>query len=241
MKVHAQWLRVLHRWLGLVIGLQLVLWTVSGVAMALLPMDRVAGGDVRDPRPVQRIAADRWAEVQAQLGPAPIRSIVLRPLLGRHVYEVTTQSGTRLFDSATGQLVPVDSALARQVAAEAYAGTGTVKSVEPLRELTLAVREHQLPIWRVDFADRDNSSFYVSGTTAALLERRNDSWRLWDVFWMLHNMDYVNRTSFNHPLIIVVGFAAVWLAVTGLWLLLRTGWRSDFKALRRRKLGSPPA
>jgi hypothetical protein len=66
-----------------------------------------------------------------------------------------------------------------------------------------------------------------------LLERRNDTWRLRDFFWMLHNMDYVNRTSFNHPLIIVVGFAAVWLAITGLWLLFRTGWRSDFKARRR--------
>jgi hypothetical protein len=50
---------------------------------------------------------------------------------------------------------------------------------------------------------------------------------------MLHSMDYVNRTDFNHPLIIAVGFAAVWLAITGLWLLFRTGWRSDFRKLKR--------
>ncbi len=47
------------------------------------------------------------------------------------------------------------------------------------------------------------------------------------------NMDYANRTSFNHPLIIMVGFAMTWLAVTGFWLLFRTMWRHDFRLLRR--------
>ena len=94
-------------------------------------------------------------------------------------------------------------------------------------------REHELPIWRVDFRDDANSSYYVSGSTGAILERRNDSWRWWDFFWMLHNMDYANRTSFNHPLIITVGFALAWLAVTGFWLLFRTMWRHDFVAIRR--------
>jgi len=50
-------------------------------------------------------------------------------------------------------------------------------------------------------------------------------------------MDYVNRTSFNHPLIVIIGFAAVWLAITGLWLLFRTGWRSDFKRVSSRIRG----
>jgi hypothetical protein len=90
-----------------------------------------------------------------------------------------------------------------------------------------------LPIWQVNFRDDANSAYYVSGTTGQILERRNDSWRWWDFFWMLHNMDYAKRTSFNHPLIIMVGFAMAWLAVTGFWLLFRTMWRHDFAPLRR--------
>ena len=105
--------------------------------------------------------------------------------------------------------------------------------VASLHELTLAVREHELPIWQVDFRDEKNSSYYVSGTIGESLERRNDSWRCWDFFWMLHNMDYAERTSFNHPLIIMVGFAMTWLAVTGFWLLFRTMWRHDFVKLRQ--------
>ncbi|HEX8257936.1 MAG TPA: hypothetical protein VF589_09900, partial [Allosphingosinicella sp.] len=90
-----------------------------------------------------------------------------------------------------------------------------------------------LPIWRVDFGDEGNSSFYVSGTTGKLLERRNDSWRLWDFFWMLHNMDYANRASFNHPLIVAVTFGILWLTITGVWLLFKTGWRAERRLLRR--------
>ena len=109
--------------------------------------------------------------------------------------------------------------------------------VSKLSEVTLAVRDHDLPIWKVDFADLAGSSYYVSGTTGELLERRNDSWRWWDFFWMLHNMDYAKRTSFNHPLIVAAGIAMAWLAVTGFWLLFRTMWRHDAAWLRRRLNG----
>jgi uncharacterized iron-regulated membrane protein len=239
MTIHTHWLRVLHKWIGLVIGLQLVLWTLSGTVMAILPMDKVAGGERRQVPEAPIGTIDRWSDVQRQLAGSAITGVSLRPLLDRQVFEVTTAAGTRLFDAASGRPVAVDAQLARRVATAAYAGEGPVKAVAPLDKLTLAVREHELPIWRVDFADRENSSFYVSGSTGALLERRNDTWRTWDFFWMLHNMDYVNRTSFNHPMIIVLGFAAVWLAITGVWLLFRTGWRSDFKRLRAARRAGP--
>src|SRR3546814_13537349 len=64
---------------------------------------------------------------------------------------------------------------------------------------------------------------------------RGDTWRTWDFFWMLHNMDYVNRKSFNHPLIIFVAFGALWLSGTGFYLLFKSFSRADFRWLRRRR------
>ena len=234
-KIHTHVVRVLHKWIGLIIGIQLLLWTLSGAMMALLPMDRVAGGEVREPPEVGlAIAADSWPAIRGQLGGSSVTSVSLRQLQERPVIELSTAHGVRLFDAATAKPIIVNARLAGNIASAAYPGEARVRSVEALRELTLPVREHALPIWRVDFADADNSSFYVSGSTGALLERRNDIWRAWDFFWMLHIMDYAKRTSFNHPVIWMFGFAAVWLAITGVWLLFRTGWRSDFK--RRRPL-----
>jgi hypothetical protein len=64
---------------------------------------------------------------------------------------------------------------------------------------------------------------------------RGDTWRTWDFFWMLHNMDYVNRKSFNHPLIIFVAFGTLWLSGTGFYLLFKSFSRADFRWLRRRR------
>lgn len=234
MIVKSIWLRKIHKWVGLVIGLQFLIWAISGTAMALLDMDEVAGGETAEQAAATAPAVGpAWGRVQAVLGDRPIQQLTIRQLPSGAAYAVTTDEGVRLFDTARGAPIVIDRTLAAAIAAAAHPAKAPVISAQPLKELTLAVREHQLPIWQVDFADEAHSSYYVSGTTGELIERRNDSWRWWDFFWMLHNMDYAKRTSFNHPLIIMVGFAMAWLAVTGFWLLFRTMWRHDFSPLRR--------
>ena len=239
MIVKSIWLRRIHKWVGLVIGLQFLIWTISGTAMALLPMDEVAGGEMAEqaaaPLPATGMA---WPRIQDQLRGKPVARLSIRPLPGAQAIEVATADGVNLFDAVTGDRIIIDRSRAAAIAAAAHPEGAPVTSAAPLKELTLPVREHDLPIWQVDFRDAANSSYYVSGTTGELLERRNDSWRWWDFFWMLHNMDYAKRTSFNHPLIVMIGFAMAWLAGTGFWLLFRTMWRHDFAWLRRFPLTS---
>lgn len=228
-------LRRIHKWIGLILGLQFVIWAVSGATMALLDMDTVAGGKAASAAitPALPVGDKAWPQVRRSVGSQAVTGVAVRPLLDRQVFEVATRAGVRLFDARDGRPVRVDRRLARMVAEASYMGSARVASVAPLHELELAVREHKLPIWRVDFADDANSSFYVSGETGQLLERRNDTWRIWDFVWMLHNMDYVNRTSFNHPLIVVLAFGIIWLAITGCWLLFRTKWKPDLRRLKR--------
>jgi hypothetical protein len=234
MRLSSLLLRRIHKWIGLVIGIQLVLWTLSGAVMSMLDHETVSGGPAAAAPPAVLPSSSAWGEVQRHLAGRAVTSMAVRTLLGRYVYAVGTDGVSLLFDVESGAPVIVDAALAERVARAAYGGDAQVSGVAALTELELAVREHQLPIWRVDFADPANSSFYISGGDGRLLERRNDSWRTWDFFWMLHNMDYADRTSFNHPLIVLIGFAAMWLAITGFWLLFRTAWRPDLRALRRR-------
>jgi uncharacterized iron-regulated membrane protein len=225
--------RRLHKWIGLLIGFQLILWTLSGAVMSLLDHHEVQGGKAAEPALVSLPGTSSWTAVRALTGREPISGLTARPLLDRYVYEIATPKGSGLFDAATGAAVVIDGALAGKIAAAAHPGGAPVKSVAQLRSLELAVREHALPIWRVDFADESASSYYVSGKTGKLLERRNDAWRWFDLFWMLHNMDYVNRTSFNHPYIVVAAICAFWLALSGVLLLFRTAWRPDIRAFTR--------
>lgn len=236
MTIKSIWLRRIHKWVGLVIGLQFLLFAISGTAMALLDMDEVEGGPkvetIQQAVPTGSSAA--WLRVQRELGGESVSKLAIRSLPTGYVYQLTTGTGVKLFRATDGSPVVIDPATATAIARAGHPERAAASSVAPLRELTLAVREHQLPIWQVDFNDARNSSYYVSGSTGELLERRNDSWRWWDFFWMLHNMDYAKRTSFNHPLIITVAVAMAWLSVTGFWLLFRTMWRHDFAWVRAR-------
>jgi Na(+)-translocating NADH:ubiquinone oxidoreductase F subunit len=62
----------------------------------------------------------------------------------------------------------------------------------------------------------------------SILERRNDTWRLFDVFWMLHIMDYQGRENFNNILLIFASLTAAWFSITGIVLFFDSFKKSDF-------------
>ena len=237
MTVKSIWLRRIHKWIGLIIGIQFLIWAISGAAMALLDMDEVAGGEMAEATASALPAGGlAWPRVQRAVGDRPVSNLTIRDLPQGPVFAVTTATGVKLFDAGDGKPVVIDRTAAASIASAAHPAGAAAARVRRLREITLAVRDHDPPIWQVDFGDAKLSSYYVSGTTGEILERRHETWRWWDLFWMLHNMDYANRTSFNHPLIITVGIAMAWLTVTGFWLLFRTMWRHDMGAIKRRFL-----
>ena len=225
------WRRI-HKWVGLVLGLQFVLWTVSGAIMALLDMDKVGGHSAA----AAVEAANAWpTDLASPERFGAVETLVLRRILDRPVYELSGAGGTRVLDARTGQPVTIDPLVAQQIARQAFHHEAAVTSVQRLEKANLEAREHAGPMWRVNFADEENSSAYVSAVTGRPLVNRGDTWRVWDFVWMLHNMDYVNRTSFNHPLIIFVAFGTLWLSFTGFYLLFKSFRRREFNWVLGRK------
>lgn len=225
-------IRTLHKWFGLILGLQFLLWSVSGAMMALLDHHKVSGEDAVRPPPAVLLPAETLPLAKlAQAVGEPVLKLRLKALGEGQVYEVTTASGVKLIDAASGAPVTLDAASAGRLAAAAFVGPEGVASIRHVDAPSLETRKLALPAWRVEFADAERTTLFVSATTGELLGLRNDTWRLWDVFWMLHIMDYAERESFNHPLIVTVGTGAAWLALSGLILLFRSFRRSDFSLL----------
>lgn len=223
--------RRIHKWVGLILGLQFVLWALSGSMMALLDMEQVGGHEAGAAHVHPLAKPDALIDPARIAGIGAVSRMALRDLAGRPVYELRTNDATRLIDATDGRPVAVDAGIARAVASQM--NEAPVRSAEALGEPNLEARDHSGAMWRINFADAANSSAYVSAETGRFLVMRNDTWRTWDFFWMLHNMDYVNRASFNHPLIIFVAFGALWLSLTGFYLLFKSFGRADFRWLRR--------
>src|SRR3546814_16302027 len=77
-------------------------------------------------------------------------------------------------------------------------------------------------------SDVCSSDLYVSGQDGRVLERRNDTWRIFDFVWMLHIMDYTGRQDFNNPLVIMADSGGQWLALSGVWLLVTSFRLGEF-------------
>ncbi|WP_193161763.1 NADH:ubiquinone reductase (Na(+)-transporting) subunit F [Microbulbifer hainanensis] len=230
--------KVAHKWLSLAIGLQLALWLASGLAFSLLDSNIVSGRHLAaSPEPAELSAGEvaiGHAAIARQYAPGSVTDIRLQSGVEHPVYRVQTMDGVELRDARSGERVAIDSARAAAIAARDYAGDDTlIGTPERLDSANMESRGYDGPIWRVDVADDFATSLYISAQDGRVLERRNDSWRLFDIFWMLHIMDYTERESFNNPFVITFGLGALLLSLSGCLLLFSSFSRHDFNLVAK--------
>ncbi len=222
------WIRRIHRWIGLAVGVQFVLWACSGFAMSLLNTEKVRGRQfrvleaARQPWPTNTLPVQRLIDK----ADGAARLVSTGWLLDRPVYRLVSEKSTVLIDARTGQPVELDASLATRLAEVSYRGPGT-PGTAILIERSLETRKHKGKVWRVPFADAEDTTVYVS-QQGEVLEHRNKTWRLFDVFWMLHIMDYTGRQDYHHPLVISAAFGGLWLAFSGIWLLFASFRFAEF-------------
>jgi len=217
-------LRKLHKWVALVVGIQLFMWTLSGLMFALLKHEAVSGEHLTAKPQVPNLAAeaalmDPTAWIETDSGRI-VHEVMLRPLDGGWVYHLVRDNGIELRDAFDGAPVVIDSARVRRFAVDHYRGSGRLVGIQFLAEPTLETRQAGAT-WRATFDDPAETSLYFSADGGALVATRTDAWRVFDFFWMLHTMDYAGRDDFNNPLVILVTSASLWVALTGVLLLFR--------------------
>ncbi len=233
------WMRKIHKWVGLVIAVQFVLWMASGVIMSLLDASKVAGREFR----IMPAAAPAWPgnvmPVDAVLAKssAQVMNISSGWLLGQPVYQMVNDKAAWMVDAVNGTPVVLDAALATRIAQASYSGSGKPESARLLK-YTLETRKHKEPVWGIEFSDADDTTVYVSANTGKVLEHRNSTWRLFDFFWMLHIMDYAERENFNNNLLVTSAVGGLFMALTGVWLLVTSFRLAEFIPQRLRRASS---
>jgi Na+-transporting NADH:ubiquinone oxidoreductase subunit F len=218
-------LRKLHKWLGLVIGLQVILWAASGVIFAWLDPDAVgAANSVRSVEPAVLPSTSVKTDPATWLNeyqPQDLYDIRAISLADRWVWRIELRDRVELRSLDDGARVNVEEVWLRRLALERYAGTGHLIAVTLQTKPDIAARASG-PVWQAQFDDAQRTALYFAADDGHFIAARTATWRLYDFFWMLHTMDYVGRDNFNNPLIITVGMATLWLSISGVLLLTRS-------------------
>jgi hypothetical protein len=214
-------LRALHKWMALLLFLQVLVWIGSGLIISLMDAAIAAGNTSRgDPAPAAPLAGEDLLAIDAlALERGGLQSVHLSRIDGLPVYRLRYAQGVRLLDARTGAVVVVDREMAQRIAMQSYRDSGAIIRVERVDRPAELV-SFEGPAWRVDFDDSLGTRAYVDASDGRLLGHRNDRSALLEFLLKLHFMDYDGGRDFNHPLIITVAFATLWLTVSGALLLI---------------------
>lgn len=229
-----------HNWIGLLLGAQVLLWMLSGAVMSLYDIELVRGRtNALQGRPPELLASN-YASPGGIIAQSPgATSVTLTYALGKPAYVVAARSGGALFDADSGEkLSPLKEAAARAVAERDFIGKGSAISAALIDE---APHECgcKAPVWRVTFSDKLETRIYVSPDTGAVLARRNQIWRIYDFFWMLHILDFKDRENFNNPLIKAAAVTGTLFAISGLYLVVSRLLRGQYRLAPPKKAETP--
>ena len=234
-----------HKWLALLMAIQILFWFVSGLFFAVFPIERVRSEHVMAEQPARPVAFDTAADGLLRLGSAGVTGerIEVRMLLDRPVALVSAgQSRPRLYDLTTGRLMsPIPGTLAVAIAERDHAGDLRTSRIERVTEESTEYRG-ALPAWRIDFDDGANRSLYVAADTGTVTARRSTLWRTFDFLWSLHIMDFKNHEDFNTPLLIIATALGLVVIVTGIVMFpARLGYNKWRRRRRRQHKASETA
>ena len=226
--------RTLHKWLGLFVGLQVLIWLATGLYMVVVDIDFIHGDPLVKNMQQAVLVPDHplhgIASLRAQYQDAT--EISLRPVMGKTFYTVTTVDHRYLVDPETGEVKsPLDEKTTRAIAKYHYAGEAQVSNASLISSNPPSeIKTRRLPLWRIDFDDRFATSFYIDPYNGSLATRRHQYWRIFDFLWALHIMDYEDRSDAHNRLLITAQITGLTFGITGLWLLFYS-----FSGRRRKK------
>ena len=170
-------LRSFHRYISLLISVQLLLWTISGIYFSFNKIENVRGEQYL----VKGLDALKQSSELSE--------------------KLSFEESIKIIEERT-TLNPISVVLIE----------------DPMRGSEYRGRE--LPLYKVVSINEDNEEINVyqnpfSGEVVAI---RSTQWRLWDLMWGLHIMDWVDRDNIGNIWLKIFSFIALFSSVSGIVL-----------------------
>ena len=220
-------IRKWHRKLGLLIGIQLLLWSLGGVIFSWIHIDNVRGDYESVPEEPISFNSDSTLYPLAELFQVSKLEeeyeVKLGYLLAVPVYRLyQNEDEVEIYDAYSGRLLsPIDEETALRIAENDFLSGYEIKDVEIVNEKAGEYKK-SVPAYKISVEHWKNPHIYIHANSGVITARRNSLWRLFDFFWMLHIMDYNERTDFNNLLIKGFSLFGVLTVSTGFTLFFLT-------------------
>lgn len=245
----------LHRWLGIVVGLLMTIWCLSGFVMMYMDYPRLLPAEqLRGLAPLQLPTAAKLDHI-ALPPDLPLASATIEMMAGRPVLRVrpAMDSGQRIeqmrlmpgrFDLATGAAFDMVSARDLRRIAVGYgrfAGIdGPLSTIHPtaVDQWTVQAYRGNAPLVRADYGDPAGTQIYLSATSGEVVQQTRFAERFWGWLGAVPHWLYPTLLRQDGALWSQV---VIWTSLTGCFLTA-TGLAIGIARLRRKrdgKTGSP--
>lgn len=218
MQRFAKW----HIWLGWLVGVPVLMWTVTGLIMVIKPIEEVRGNHLR--AEVEERALPPDTEIAIALpttGDRPVKSVTTTMQGERAITTLTYADGTseRYAEDGT-KLAPLTNVEARLLVAKRIIGGDKVASITAFDADAVPFDfRRPVDVWQV--ALKDGTHVYVGQHTGKIESVRTQWWRVFDFVWGLHIMDLQTREDTSHPILILFALLGVIGSLLGCILMFR--------------------
>ena len=211
-----------HKYLSFFISVQLFLWTVSGIYFAFNKIELVRGEQYRltESYPID------FNEVK--FSRSDVQQVKAINRLGEIIFVVSGSKGTEYLDSFG---TPVNK-LNKSEIFEIVSSSSTLKPID-LEEITESskgseFRGRNLPLYKVtSLNDKDKKiNLYLNVFSGEITAVRSIQWRIWDLMWGFHIMDWQTRDKINNIFLQIFSILALVSSISGIMLFFRVDFNS---------------
>jgi uncharacterized iron-regulated membrane protein len=212
-----------HKYLSFFISIQLLLWTISGIYFAFNKIENVRGEQYR----LQSPSNHSFKNIEFEIPEAT--SAVIKKRLDKTIIAASTNAGMRYFDEAGDPLKKISSDEAKQIVAK-----NTLLNPIAVEEINESkkgseYRGRQLPIYKVitrNVNDKEVNA-YLNIFSGDIVAIRSAQWRIWDLMWGFHIMDWQERDNIDNLLLKIFSILALISSLSGILLFFKIDTRKE--------------
>ena len=213
--------RKIHKYLSFFISVQLLLWTISGIYFAFNKIELVRGEQYLKKTEesydlsIFNFKIDKASDIDFQ------------KRLGKEIIIINSNDSVRYLDKFGMPVKKMSSIEAIESVINQTSLTPLIAEEVLNEKAGSEFRGRSLPIYRVKTKSKDDYKInvYINMYSGNVVAIRSDKWRIWDLMWSLHIMDWKERDNIDNLFLKIFSILALVSSLTGIMLFFKL----DFK------------